>query len=288
MGIKIYKPTTPGQRKASVLTYTELTKKEPERSLLKVLTEKAGRNAQGKITVRHRGGSHKKFYRLVDFNQVRFESPAKVLAIEYDPNRTALIALIQYKKGDKKGDQKGDQKGDKSYILCPADLKVGDEIMTSNHQVEIKPGNRTVLENIPAGTLIHNLELEPGRGGKLVRSAGGAAVIMAVEGKFAQLKMPSGEIRLLPKNCLASIGQVSNIDHFNVRLGKAGRMRWQGIRPTVRGKAMNPVDHPHGGGEGLSPIGLKHPKTPWGKPALGVKTRKKQKKTNKFIIARRK
>ena len=285
MGINIYKPTTPGRRKASAPTYFELTKKEPEKSLLKILPEKAGRNVQGKITVRHRGGSHKKFYRLVDFNQFRFDSPAKVMAIEYDPNRTALIALIQYKK---EGVKKGELGGEKSYILCPLDLKVGEEIVTANRKIEIKPGNRTVLENIPAGTLVHNLELEPGRGGKLVRSAGAAAVVMGVEGKFAQLKMPSGEIRLLPKNCLASIGQISNPDHINVRLGKAGRMRWRGVRPTVRGKAMNPVDHPHGGGEGLSPIGLKHPKTPWGKPALGVKTRKKQKKTNKFIITRRK
>lgn len=284
MGIKIYKPTTPGQRKASALTYFELTKKEPEKSLLKILPEKAGRNAQGKITVRHRGGSHKKFYRLVDFNQFKFDSPAKVMAIEYDPNRTAFLALIQYQEG-KKGGAPG---GEKSYILCPLNLKVGDEIMTSNRPVEIKPGNRTALEYIPAGTFVHNLELEPGRGGKLVRSAGGAAVVMGIEGKFAQLKMPSGEIRLLPKNCLASVGQISNPDHFNVRLGKAGRRRWQGVRPTVRGKAMNPVDHPHGGGEGLSPIGLKNPKTPWGKPALGMKTRKKKKKNNKFIIQRRK
>lgn len=276
MGIIIYKPLTPGRRKASILTHFEVTKKEPEKALLKILKGQGGRNAQGKITVRHQGGGHKRFYRLIDFKQMRYDQPAKVIALEYDPNRTPLIALIQYKGGEK------------CYILGPANLKVGEEVVSSLKQVEIKPGNRTMLENIPAGTFVHNLELEPGRGGKLVRSAGSMAVVMGVEGKFAQLKMPSGEIRLFAKNCLASIGQLSNIDHNNVRLGKAGRLRWRGVRPRVRGKAMNPVDHPHGGGEGLSPIGLKHPKTPWGKPALGVKTRRKHKKSNPFILKRRK
>ncbi|MFA5069904.1 MAG: 50S ribosomal protein L2 [Patescibacteria group bacterium] len=276
MGIKLYKPTTAGRRKGSVVDYSELTAKRPEKSLVRIWKENAGRNAQGKITTRHRGGSHKKFYRLVDFSQLKFDVPAKVLSLEYDPNRTSFIALIHY------------QDGPKSYVLAPQGLKAGDQIVSSLRKIEAKTGNRMPLEYIPTGTFIYNIELEPRHGGKLVRAAGTACSLMAVDKDFAQVKMPSGEIRLLPKTCQASVGQLSNIDHINVRLGKAGRMRWFGVRPSVRGKAMNPVDHPHGGGEGLSPIGLKHPKTPWGKPALGVKTRKKHKRSQKLIIQRRK
>jgi large subunit ribosomal protein L2 len=276
MPIKIHKPTTPGRRKASVVDYSTLTKKRPEKKLIVAKKRKAGRNVRGKITVRHRGGEHKKFYRLVDNKREKFDIPATVLAIEYDPNRTAWLALIQY--GD----------NEKRYIIAPADLKVGDQIVASKKEAEIKVGNRLPLVRIPVGIMVHDIEMQPGSKGTLVRSAGSGAIIQSVEGDFAQLKLPSGEIRIFNKDCLATIGQVSNIDHENVRLGKAGRKRWLGIRPTVTGKSMNPVDHPHGGGEGHAPIGLKHPKTPWGKPALGVKTRKKGKYSDKFIIKRRK
>jgi len=275
MAIKIYKPVTAGRRKASGFTFQEITKTEPEKSLVSIKRRKAGRS-HGKISTRHRGGGQKKYYRLIDFKSERHNQPAKVLAIEYDPNRTARIALMQYPDNEKR------------YIIAPDELRVGDEIVSSKEKVEIKVGNRMPLEYIPVGVQVHNIELDPGRGGKIVRSAGTSALIQAVEGEYAQVRLPSGEIRLIPKKALATIGQVSNIDNINIRLGKAGRKRWLGIRPTVRGKAMNPVDHPHGGGEGHNPIGLKHPKTPWGKPALGVKTRKKGKYSDRFIIKRRK
>jgi len=276
MGIKRYKPTTPGRRGASVLTYEEITKEKPTKSLIIIKKKRSGRNFQGKITVRHQGGGNKKFYRIIDFSRDKYDIPAKVLSIEYDPNRTAFIALVQYNDGEKR------------YILAPSGLKVGDTLMSSKNKIEIKTGNRLKLENIPVGMMIHDIELKPGQGGKIVRSAGSAAVILAQEGGFAQVKLSSGEIRMLPKDCLATIGQASNIDKINVRLGKAGRMRHLGVRPTVRGKAMHPAAHPHGGGEGVNPIGLKHPKTPWGKPALGPKTRKKRKYSDRFILKRRK
>lgn len=275
MAVKLYKPTTSGRRKASVSTFEEITKREPEKSLICIKPRKAGRS-KGKITVRHRGGGHKKYYRLIDFKRDKFNQAAKALAIEYDPNRTAYIALLQYPDGEKR------------YIIAPLDLRVGDEIISAKEKVEIKIGNRMPIKYIPVGVMIHDLELMPGQGGKIVRSAGNSALIQAIQGDYAQVKLPSGEIRMIPKSAMATIGQVSHVDNIKVRLGKAGRMRWLGVRPTVRGKAMNPHDHPHGGGEGHTPIGLKHPKTPWGKPALGVKTRKKGKYSDKFIIKRRK
>jgi large subunit ribosomal protein L2 len=253
---------------------TILTKKEPEKSLLRPLKKKAGRTSSGRITVRHRGGGAKRLYRIVEFGQERLDTPAKVTALEYDPNRTAFLALLEYKDGQKK------------YILAPHDLKVGDEVIFSE-KAPLKPGNRMKLKNIPIGTMVYNIELTPGRGGKIVRAAGTSAQVMAQEGEYTHLKMPSGEIRKVFSECFASIGQVSNPEHRFQKLGKAGRARLKGWRPTVRGSAMNPVDHPHGGGEGKAPIGLPHPKTPWGKPALGVKTRKK-KWTDKLIIQRRK
>lgn len=275
MGIKKYKPTTPSRRKASALTFEEITKKKPEKSLIEVKKRGSGRS-KGKITVRHRGGGSKRHYRLVDFKRSKYDVPAEVAAIEYDPNRTAFIALIEYEDGKK------------SYILAPQGIKVGEKIISSRKKIEVKIGNRTSLKNIPPGSVVYNIELKPGQGGLIVRSAGSSATLMGVEGDYAQLKLPSTEIRLVPKEGMATFGQLSNVDHGNVRLGKAGRKRWRGIRPTVRGKAMNPVDHPHGGGEGGSPIGLKHPKTPWGKPALGYRTRKKKKQSNRYIIKRRK
>jgi len=275
MGIKIYKPNTSGRRNASVDDFKDITKKEPEKLLIRIKKRTGGRNSQGRISVRHRGGGEKKYYRLVDFKRDKFDIPAKVEAIEYDPNRSSRIALIVYRDGERR------------YIIAPQDLKVGDEIVSSKGRVEIKIGNRMSLENIPVGFMVYNIELVPGQGGKIVRSAGARATTMAIEGKYAQLKLPSGEVRLLPRKCMATIGEVSNPDHRHIKLGKAGRSRHLGIRPSVRGKAMNPVDHPHGGGEGHNPIGLKRPKTPWGKPALGVKTRKKKKWSNKFIIKRR-
>lgn len=276
MGIRIYKPTSPGRRKSSVSTFEEITKSRPEKSLRVILKNQAGRNMYGRITVRHQGGGHKRFYRLIDFKQLRVDAPATVLGIEYDPNRSARIALLQYADGEKR------------YILWPLNLTVGMTVMSSKNPVAIQPGNRTSLKNIPVGMMVHNIELLPGKGGEIVRSAGTGATIMASEGEYAQLKLPSGEIRLVPKDCMATIGQLGNTDHFNVRLGKAGRKRHRGIRPSVRGKVMNPVDHPHGGGEGVNPIGLKYPKTPWGKHALGVKTRKRHRASNRFIVQRRK
>ena len=252
-----------------------LTKKEPEKKLLLVLKKKAGRGAIGRITVRHRGGGAKKLYRIVDFGQEKINLSAKVIALEYDPYRTSFIALLEY------------QDGEKRYILAPQNLKIGDQIIIAE-KAEIKSGNRMKLKNIPVGTEIHNIELEPGRGGKLVRGAGTAAKVLAQESGYTHLEMPSGEIRKISEESYATIGTISRPEWRYINLGKAGRSRWRGKRPTVRGTAMNPVDHPHGGGEGRSPIGLKHPKTPWGKPALGVKTRKKRKWTDKFIIQRRK
>jgi large subunit ribosomal protein L2 len=276
MGIKIYKPTTAGRRKSSVDDFSDITKKEPEKSLIVIKKEKSGRNNQGRITVRHRGGGVKRFIRIIDWRQDKYDIPATIEAIEYDPARGARIALIKYKTGEK------------AYIIAPLGIKVGDEIMSSLNPIEIKVGNRMPLKYIPLGLMVHNVELQPKQGAKLARGAGVGVQIMAIEDKYAHLKLPSGEIRKVSKECSATIGLVSNPDYRLVRLGKAGRKRLKGKRPEVRGKAMNPVDHPHGGGEGHCPIGLKHPKTPWGKPALGVKTRKKHKYSDKFIIKRRK
>jgi large subunit ribosomal protein L2 len=258
----------------SVTDYSELSKVAPERSLLAPLNKNAGRNSYGRITVRHRGGGNRKKYRIIDFKRQKFDMPATVLTLEYDPNRSAFIALIQYEDGEK------------SYILAPVGLKVGDKV-EAGAGVDIKPGNALPLANIPTGTFVHNVELNPGRGGQLARSAGNAAQLMAKEGAYALLRLPSGELRNVPINCMATIGQVSNTDHVNVKIGKAGRTRHLGIRPTVRGSVMNPNDHPHGGGEGKSPIGRPGPVTPWGKPALGYKTRDKKKASNKMIVRRR-
>lgn len=272
MGIRKYKPTSPGRRFVTVSTFAELTKEEPEKSLVVPLKKHAGRNNQGRITVRHRGGGHKRMYRLIDFKRDKDGIPAKVVSIEYDPNRSARIALLQYADGEKR------------YILAPLGLEVGMTV-ESGPQADIKPGNALPLRNIPVGTLVHNIELYPGAGGQVVRSAGAAAQVMGKEGKYAVIRMPSGEMRLFLLDCKATVGQVGNVEHENITIGKAGRARWMGIRPTVRGSAMNPVDHPHGGGEGRHPIG-RHPVTPWGKPALGVKTRKK-KPSDRLILKRR-
>jgi len=275
MAIQVYKPTTPGRRKTSV-NKAEVSRKRPEKSLIVIKKRTGGRNNQGKITVRHRGGGAKRYLRLVDFKREKYDMPATVIAIEYDPNRSANIALVEYEDKEKR------------YILAPQGIKEGDIMLSSMNKVSIQPGNRTQISNIPVGELVYNVELAPGTGGKIVRCAGASASVMATEGKFAQIKLPSSEIRLVPVRCFATMGVVGNSEHGLVRVGKAGRKRHMGFRPTVRGKAMNPVDHPHGGGEGNTPIGLKRPKTPWGKPALGVKTRKKNKASNKLIIARRK
>ena len=275
MGVRQYKPTTPGRRQSSVDDFSDITKRKPEKSLIVIKKRSAGRNSQGRITVHHRGGGSKRYIRLVDFKRNLFDTPAKVKAIEYDPNRGARIALIEYENGKK------------SYILAPVDLKVDDQVISSKERCEIKAGNRMPLKKIPTGTGIYNIELTPGKGGEIVRSAGLSASLMALDSGYAHLKLPSGEVRMIKDSCLATVGQVSNPDRRSIRWGKAGRMRLKGIRPTVRGKAMNPVDHPHGGGEGSQPIGLKHPKTRTGRPALGVKTRSKKKKSNKYIIKRR-
>lgn len=278
MAVKKYKPTTPGRRNASVADFSDLTKKKPEKKLTRSLKKRAGRSkSQGKITVHHRGGGHKRRYRLVDFKRFEFDKEAKVIALEYDPNRSTRIALIEYLESKKR-----------AYILAPDKLKVGDKVVSSKKKIEVKPGNRMQLKYIPAGLMVYNLEFSPGKGGKIVRAAGEGAIIMSQEEGLIQIKMPSTEIRNFSDACLATIGQLSNAEHRHVRLGKAGRSRWLGRRPTVRGKAKNPVDHPHGGGEGNQPIGMKHPKTAQGKPALGVKTRNKNKSTNKFIVQRRK
>jgi large subunit ribosomal protein L2 len=274
MAVKKFKPTSPGRRFASVSTFEEITKTKPEKSLLKPLTKSGGRNDDGRITVRHRGGGHKRMYRVIDFKRDKFGVPAKVASIEYDPNRTARIALLHYADGEKR------------YILAPKGLKVGDKIM-NGETAEIRIGNSLPMKNIPVGTTIHNIEMKPGKGGQLVRSAGAEAQLMAKEGKYATVKLPSGETRLLPIECRATIGQVGNIEHELVTVGKAGRKRHMGFRPTVRGSVMNPNDHPHGGGEGKAPIGRPGPVTPWGKPALGYKTRKKNKESNKYILHRR-
>ncbi|GBD30813.1 50S ribosomal protein L2 [bacterium HR32] len=275
MGIKRFKPTTPGRRFATAYTFEEITRSEPERSLVVPLRRHAGRNNQGRITTRHRGGGHKRLYRLVDFKRDKDGVPARVAAIEYDPNRSARIALLHYADGEKR------------YILAPVGLQVGD-VVTSGPEADIKPGNALPLENIPVGTLVHNVELEPGHGGQLVRAAGAAAQVMAKEGGYAQLRLPSGEVRRVHLRCKATVGQVGNVEHEAVKLGKAGRKRWLGIRPTVRGVAQDPRSHPHGGGEGRSPIGMPGPVSPWGKPTLGKKTRKPRKRSDKDIVKRRK
>ncbi|MGI6327522.1 MAG: 50S ribosomal protein L2 [Dethiobacteria bacterium] len=275
MAIKKFVPTSPGRRFMTVSSFEEITKKKPEKSLLKPLKKNAGRNVAGRITVRHRGGGHKQKYRVIDFKRDKDGIPAKVASVEYDPNRSARIALLHYADGEKR------------YILAPQGLKVGVTI-SSGPGAEIKAGNALPLQNIPVGTLVHNIEMIPGKGGQLVRSAGGVAQLMAKEGKLAHIKLPSGEVRLVPSGCKATIGQLGNVEHENITIGKAGRSRWLGIRPAVRGSVMNPVDHPHGGGEGKAPIGRKSPLTPWGKPALGYKTRAKKKKSNIYIIKKRK
>ena len=275
MALKAYKPTTPSRRGMTGYSFDELTKSEPEKSLLLPLKKNAGRNMQGKVTVRHRGGGHKRMLRKIDFKRDKQGVPGKVVAIEYDPNRTARLALIQYVDGEKR------------YILAPLELKIGD-IISSGVGAEPKPGNALPLSSIPAGTLIHNIELYPGRGGQLVRSAGTTAQILSKEDGYVLVRLPSGEVRRILSNCMAIIGQLGNVDHQNVVLGKAGRKRNMGWRPSVRGVAMSPRDHPHGGGEGRSPIGMPGPKTPWGKPALGYRTRKNHKSSDKLIVKRRK
>ena len=273
MALKVYRPTSPGRRGMSGSTFEEITKDKPEKSLILPLKKQSGRNNQGKITVRHRGGGTKRRLRIIDFKRDKIGIPGRVAAIEYDPNRSANIALIYYADGEKR------------YILAPLGLNVGNTIM-SGSSAEVKPGNALPLKLIPTGSLIHNIELERGRGGQLVRSAGVAAQLMVKEGEYALIRLPSSEIRRIRSDCLATIGQVGNVDHQNITLGKAGRKRWMGWRPTVRGSAMSPRDHPHGGGEGRSPIGLPGPKTPWGKPALGYKTRK-PKASDRVIVKRR-
>ncbi len=274
MGIKKYKPTTPGQRGMTVSTFEEITTSTPEKSLTETLKKHAGRNVRGKITVRHRGGGTRHKYRIIDFKRTKDDIPGKVATIEYDPNRSANIALIVYADGEKR------------YILAPNKLKVGD-VIYSGPEADIKVGNALPIANIPVGTMIHNIELKPGKGGQLARSAGNAAQLMAKEEKYAQVRLPSGEVRKVLIQCRATIGEVGNADHSNIQIGKAGRKRHMGIRPTVRGSVMNPNDHPHGGGEGRAPIGRKSPVTPWGKPALGYKTRKKNKASNQYIVKRR-
>jgi large subunit ribosomal protein L2 len=274
--MKVYKPTTPSRRGMTGIDFSQLSKKRPEKRLLKYVKRNVGRSAStGRITVRHKGGGVKKLYRVIEFSQTLMDSPAKVIALEYDPNRTAFIALIEYKTGVRQ------------YIIAPQHLKIGEEIIFSE-KAPLTPGNRTKLKNIPVGTAVYNVELEAGRGGKIVRSAGSSAQILAHDGDFINLKMPSSEVRRFKGECFASIGMVSNPENRFYTIGKAGKSRLKGRRPHVRGSAMNPVDHPHGGGEGRQPIGLKHPKTPWGKPALGVKTRNKKKWSSKLIISRRK
>lgn len=273
MGIKVYKPTSPGRRGMTVSTFEEITRTTPEKSLLRPLKKRAGRNHQGRLTVRHQGGGHKRRYRVIDFKRDKVDVPARVAAIEYDPNRSARIALLVYADGEKR------------YIIAPLGLQVGDALL-SGPQAEIRPGNALPLLNIPLGTLVHNVELQLGRGGQLVRSAGAFAQLMAKEGAYAQLRLPSGEARRVLLECMATIGQVGNTDHQNISLGKAGRKRWLGRRPEVRGVAMDPNSHPHGGGEGRSPIGMPGPKTPWGQPALGYRTRR-NKRTDQYIVRRR-
>ncbi|RPI88619.1 MAG: 50S ribosomal protein L2 [Chloroflexi bacterium] len=273
MAIKKYKPVTPSLRGMTGSTFEEVTKKKPERALLVKKNKSGGRNSYGRVTVRHRGGGHRQHIRIIDFKRDKHGIPARVAAIEYDPNRTARLALLFYADGEKR------------YIIAPLDLKVGDTIVSGKGS-EIRPGNSMPIANIPVGTLVHNIELKEGKGGQLVRAAGGAAQLLAKEGDYAHMRLPSGEVRLVRQDCYATIGQVGNLDHGNVKLGKAGRKRHMGIRPTVRGSAMSPRDHPHGGGEGRQPIGMPGPKSPWGKPTLGYKTRR-NKRTDQFIVRRR-
>ena len=275
MGMKHFKPYTPSRRNMTVSDFAEITKKTPEKSLLAKKKEKAGRNSYGRITVRHQGGGNRQKYRIVDFKRKKDNMEATVIGIEYDPNRSANIALIQYEDGEK------------AYILAPQGLTDGDKVI-SGESVDIRTGNCMPISSIPVGTLIHNIELNPGQGGKLVRTAGQSAQLMAKEGKYAHVRLPSGEMRLILARCRATVGTIGNSDHENVKIGKAGRKRHMGWRPEVRGSVMNPVDHPHGGGEGRAPVGHAGPLTPWGKPALGYKTRNKKKNTNKFIVKRRK
>ena len=275
MATKKFRPVTPSLRNTTVSDFAEITKKTPEKSLLTVKKEKAGRNSYGRITVRHQGGGNRQKYRIIDFKRQKEDMPATVVGIEYDPNRSANIALLEYEDGTK------------TYILAPQGLKDGDKVI-SGAKVDIKPGNCMPIESIPVGTMIHNIELNPGQGGKMVRAAGQGAQLMAKEEKYSHVRLPSGEMRLVLTRCRATIGTIGNSDHENIKIGKAGRKRHMGIRPTVRGSVMNPVDHPHGGGEGRAPVGHAGPMTPWGKPALGYKTRKKNKQSDKFIVKRRK
>ena len=274
MAIKAYKPTTPGRRGMTVIDYSGLSKVAPEKSLLDTVKNKSGRNSYGRITVRHKGGANRRKYRIIDFRRNKTGVDAEVMTLEYDPNRTAFIALVKYEDGEKR------------YILAPEGLKVGDKVR-AGEDADIKPGNALPMANIPVGTVIHNVELHPGKGAQLVRSAGNMAQLMAKENGYALVRLPSGELRNVPENCVATIGVVSNADHANVNLGKAGRTRHMGVRPTVRGSVMNPNDHPHGGGEGKSPVGRPGPVTPWGKPAMGHKTRKAKNSSDKFIVRRR-
>ena len=274
MPIKTFRPTTPSRRNMTVIDYTGLDKVKPEKSLLDINKKNAGRNSYGRITVRHQGGGNRQKYRIIDFKRDKVDMPAKVLFIEYDPNRSANIARVEYADGERR------------YILAPLGLNRGDMILSSA-SADIKPGNTLPVANIPVGTIIHNVELYPGRGAQLVRAAGAAAQLMAKENGYAQVRLPSGEVRLVRLDCKATIGQIGNLDHENVQIGKAGRKRHMGVRPTVRGSVMNPVDHPHGGGEGKSPVGRPGPVTPWGKPTLGYKTRTKKNRSNKFIVKRR-
>lgn len=274
MPLKVYKPTSPGRRGMTSLTFEEITKTEPEKSLLVPLKKRAGRNNRGRVTVRHRGGGAKRMLRIIDFKRDKLGVPGRVAAIEYDPNRSANIALVYYVDGEKR------------YILAPLGIKVGDTVQAGS-AAEIKPGNCLPLSAIPTGMTIHNIELQPGRGAQMVRSAGAAAQLVAKEGKYGLIRLPSGEMRRVSLECLATIGQVGNPDHGRLKLGKAGRKRWLGRRPEVRGVAMNPRDHPHGGGEGKSPVGMPGPKTPWGKPALGYRTRRERKPSDKLIVKRR-
>jgi large subunit ribosomal protein L2 len=273
MPVKVYKPTSAGRRGMTGHSFEEITKSTPERSLTEALRKHGGRNSTGRVTVRHRGGGHKRRYRIIDFKRNKFDVAAEVIAIEYDPNRTSRIALLQYEDGERR------------YIVAPLGLKVGDRV-ANGEKAQLRIGDALEIRDIPVGTMIHNIELLPGKGGQLARSAGASAQLLAKEGKYAQVRMPSGEMRLINDQCMATIGQVGNTDHSNVKLGKAGRTRWMGIRPTVRGSAMDPASHPHGGGEGRSPIGMPGPKTPWGKPALGKRTRTNH-RTDKFIVRRR-
>ena len=273
MPLKKYKPTSPGRRDMTGSSFEEITRSTPERSLLEDLRKRGGRNSYGRVTVRHRGGGHKRRYRIIDFKRDKFECAGQVVSIEYDPNRSARIALIQYEDEEKR------------YIIAPLGLQVGDRI-ENGPSADVRPGNALPLKSIPVGSMVHNIEFEPGKGGQIARAAGTSAQVLAKEGKFATLRLPSGEMRLVSENCMATLGQVGNTDHGNIKLGKAGRRRWMGWRPTVRGTAMDPNSHPHGGGEGRSPIGMPGPKTPWGKPAFGVKTRR-NKSTDKYIVRRR-